>query len=235
MLMRLSTLVVLFAISTLLLAQEPVAAADEIHSGARGVAADSAANSDLDADQASLSAPGLDPLTPEQKTSRRALRLIEPMTLLSSAFGAGVDQWRSVPREWGQGSEAYAIRFASAEGFTAAHNAVALGFDIAFHLDPRYRRMPEARFGPRLWNAVSQTFIANKDSGGKTINVSEIAGNFGAGFISNAWQPAGYNSTGDALTRGALGLAYHSAKNVLREFLPNLLHPGKHVPASTGP
>ena len=216
--MKLLTRIVLFTIPTLLLAQEPIAAADETNSGARGAAASA-----------------LDPLTPEQKASQRALRLIEPMTLVSSAFGAGVDQWRNVPREWGQGSEAYAIRFASAEGFTAAHNAVALGVDIAFHLDPRYRRMPEARFGPRLWNAVSQTFIANKDSGGKTINVSEIAGNFGAGFIANAWQPAGYNSTGDALTRGALGLAYHSAKNVLREFLPNLLHPGKHASVSAGP
>jgi hypothetical protein len=217
--MRLLTLLVLFTIPTLLPAQESIAAVDEDNSGAPGAAA----------------APALDPLTPEQKASRRALRLIEPMTLLSSAFGAGIDQWRNVPRAWGQGSEAYAIRFASGEGFTAAHNAVALGFDIAFHLDPRYRPMREGRFGPRLWNAVSQTFIANKDSGGKTINVSEIAGNFGAGFIANAWQPAGYNSTGDALTRGALGLAYHSAKNVLREFLPNLLHPGKHASASTGP
>src|ERR1700722_1852649 len=120
--MKLLTRIVLFTIPTLLLAQEPIAAADETNSGARGAAASA-----------------LGPLTPEQKASQRALRLIEPMTLVSSAFGAGVDQWRNVPREWGQGSEAYAIRFASAEGFTAAHNAVALGFDIAFHLDPRYR------------------------------------------------------------------------------------------------
>jgi hypothetical protein len=228
--MRLLALVVLFTFPTLLLAEEPIAAADETDSDTRA-----AAPSTSDNTPASLSASVLEPLTPGQKVKRRTLRLIEPMTLFSSAFGAGIDQWRNLPPEWGQGSEAYAIRFASSEGFTAAHNAIGLGFDIAFHLDPRYRRMPEGRFGPRLWNAVSQTFIANKDSGGKTINVSEIAGNFGAGFVSNAWHPEGYNSTGDALTRGALGLAYHSAKNVLREFLPNLLHPGKHAPASTGP
>src|SRR5580700_5892305 len=53
------------------------------------------------------------PLTPEQKVKRRALRLIEPVTLVTSAFGAGIDQWRNVPEKWGQGSEAYAIRFAS--------------------------------------------------------------------------------------------------------------------------
>ena len=219
----------LLTIPAVLFAQQPIAATNGTHSEATAAAADSSS----DSDPASASpAPALDPLTPEQKATQRALRLVEPVTLLSSAFGAGIDQWRNIPREWGQGSEAYALRFASAEGFTAAHNAVALGFDVAFHLDPRYRRLPQAGFGARLWNAVSQTFIANKDSGGETINISEIAGNFGAGFISNTWEPAGYNSTGDALTRGALGLAYHSAKNVLREFLPDLLHPGRRSAVS---
>jgi len=220
--MKLLGLAALFTIPAFLVAQEPIASSNETQLNATGAAAGSPSDSG-----SATPAPVFDPLTPGQKAKRRALRLVEPVTLFGSAFGAGIEQLRNVPPQWGQGSEAYAMRFASAEGFTAAHNAVALGFDVAFHLDPRYRRLPQARFGPRLWNAVSQTFIANKDSGGKTINVSEIAGNFGAGFISNTWQPAGYNSTGDALTRGALGLAYHSAKNILREFLPDLLHPGK--------
>jgi hypothetical protein len=43
------------------------------------------------------------PLTPGQKVRRRALRLIEPVTLVSSAFGAGIEQWRNVPEAWGQG------------------------------------------------------------------------------------------------------------------------------------
>ena len=110
-------------------------------------------------------------------------------------------RWRDTPPQWGQGSEGYARRFASAEGFTAAHNGIALMFDLGFHLDPRYRRMPGAAFGARLRNAVGQTFIANKDSGGKMINVSEIAGNFGAGFIANSWYPAGYNSAWPMLSR----------------------------------
>jgi hypothetical protein len=79
-----------------------------------------------------------------------------------------------------------------------------------------------------MWNAVSQTFLANKDSGGRMINVSEIGGNFAAGFISNTWEPKGYNSTGDALVRGALGIAYHTARNVAREFLPDVMHPHRH-------
>jgi hypothetical protein len=171
------------------------------------------------------------PLTVQQKVTRRAWRLIEPVTLVDSAFGAGIEQWRDVPPQWGHGVEGYAKRFGSAEGFNAAHNGIGLGLDVAFHLDPRYRRMPDGTFKQRMLNAVSQTFLANKDSGGRMINVSEIAGNFGAGFVVNAWEPHGYNTTGDALVRGALGLAYHTGKNVMREFLPDLLHRGKQAPA----
>jgi hypothetical protein len=221
--MKLLHLGALFAVPAFLFAQEPIAACDD-----ETPLVDSPSNS-VQAPVARPNAP--DPLTAGQKATRRALRLVEPITLFSSAFGAGIDQLRNLPPQWGQESEGYARRFASAEGYTAAHNAVALGFDLTFHLDPRYRRMPEARFGPRMWNAVSQTFIANTDSGGKMINVSEIVGNFGAGFIANTWQPAGYNSTGDALTRAAFGLAYHTAKNAAREFLPDLLHRTKK-PAS---
>jgi len=173
----------------------------------------------------------LTPLTVKQKINRRAWRLIEPVTLVDSAFGAGIDQWRNVPPQWGQGAEGYARRFASSEGYTAAHNGIALGFDVALHLDPRYRRMPDGTFKQRIWNAVSQTFLANKDSGGRMINVSELAGNFGGGFVANAWEPHGYNTAGDALVRGALGLAYHTGKNVAREFLPGILHRGKQQPS----
>jgi len=40
--------------------------------------------------------------------------------------------------------------------------------------------------------------------------------------VANTWEPHGYNTAGDALTRGALGLAYHTGKNVVRELFPGL-------------
>jgi hypothetical protein len=155
---------------------------------------------------------------------------VEPVTLVSSAFGAGIAQWRDIPPQWGQGAAGYARRFGEAEGYIAAHNTVALGFDLGFHLDPRYHRMPDATFMPRLSNAIMQSFLAYKDSGGRMVNVSEIGGNFAAGLIANTWEPRGYNSWGDGLERGALGLLYHTGKNVAREFLPDLLHRGKKGP-----
>ena len=213
--MRILDLGLAFAVPVLLIAQTPV-------STSQGSSL-APANSTTEPAETSNSQPSAyPPLTAEQKAARRIRRLVEPVSLVSSAFGAGIDQWRNVPREWGQGVEGYARRFGSAEGYNASDAVIGLGFDVAFHLDPRYHRKPDARIGGRVWNAVSQTFLAYKDSGGRTINVSEIGGNFGAGFVANTWEPRGYNSTGDALTRGALGLTYHTAKNVVRELFPGL-------------
>ncbi len=76
----------------------------------------------------------------------------------------------------------------------------------------------------RLWNAVSQSFLAYRVSGGRTVNVSELAGNLGSGFVANTWEPAGSRSAMDGLDRGLLAIAFHTGKNVAREFLPDLLH-----------
>ncbi len=164
------------------------------------------------------------PLTPGQKVHRRALRVVEPVTAFTSAFSASFDQWRDTPPQWGEGAEGFAKRFGSAEAMNASHNIIALGGDLAFHLDPRYHRMPNGTVRARLWNAIGQSFIAYKDSGGRTINVSELAGNLGSGFIANTWEPAGYRSAVDGLDRGLWAIAFHTGRNVAREFLPDLLH-----------
>lgn len=213
--MKLSGISLILALPVLLVAQSP------------GEPAQHTAPAAVGGSVAPAPADPYTPLTPTQKVKRRALRLIEPVTLASSAASAGIDQWRRVPHNWDEGSEGYAIRFASAEGYTATHNTIALIFDESLHLDSRYRRMPEGSAKARIWNAVSQSFLAYKDSGGRTINVSEIGGNFGAGFIQGTWMPPGYRSANDSLERGALGLLFHTGKNVVREFLPNILHPGK--------
>ncbi len=197
------------AVPVLLVAQAPVPAA----------AVSGASNSAAEANAEPAAYP---PLTAEQKAARRLKRLVEPVNLLSSGFGAGIDQWKHDPKGWDLGAKGYGLRLGSAEGFNVSDGVIGLGFDVAFHLDPRYHRKPEARIGGRIWNAVSQTFLAYSDSGERKINVSEIGGNFGAGFIANTWEPRGSNSTGDALTRGALGIAYHTAKNVVRELIPSL-------------
>lgn len=172
------------------------------------------------------------PLSAKEKLEVRMRRIASPMTQLGALTGAAINQWRDEPSEWGQGWDAYATRVGSAEGIAVSYNAIGATSDLLFHLDPRYRRMPNGRVKARIWNAISQEFVAYKDSGGRMINVSTLAGSYGAGFIANTWEPADHSKASDAFVRGTLSIATHTGGNVAREFLPDLLRHFRHSPKS---
>jgi hypothetical protein len=171
-------------------------------------------------------------LTAKEKLELRILRVVSPITQIGVVAGAAIDQREDEPGKWGQGWGAYGTRVASAEGVNLSYNAVGATADLIFRLDPRYRRMPNGTFKARLWNAISQEFLAYKDSGGRVINVSTLAGSYGSEFISNTWEPAGSNKASDALTSGTLSIATHTGGNVAREFLPDLMRRFRHSPQS---
>jgi hypothetical protein len=168
------------------------------------------------------------PLSAKAKLEYRLRKMASPMTQFGAFTGAALNQWRDEPSEWGQGWDSYATRVASAEGVSAAYNAIGATSDLALHLDPRYRRMPNAKIQARIWNAISQEFLAYRDSGARMINVSTLAGSYGAGFIANTWEPPDHSKASDALIRGTLSIATHTGGNVAREFLPDLFHHLRH-------
>jgi hypothetical protein len=99
--------------------------------------------------------------------------------------------------------------------------------DDKLGLDPRFHHSDKTGFWPRALDAMGQTFAAYTDSGGRTFNVSEFAGVYGAGFLSDAWYPPGSRGVGDAVLRGSLSLGYNSASNVVKEFWPDLKRLGR--------
>src|SRR6185312_4983540 len=133
------------------------------------------------------------PLSAREKLEFRMRRMVSPMAQLGVLTGSAINQWRDEPAEWGQGWDGYGTRVASGEGVAVSYNAIVAVSAIALHLDPRYRRMPHATVKTRIWNAISQEFLAYRDSGGRTINVSTLAGSYGAGFIANTWEPADHS------------------------------------------
>lgn len=174
------------------------------------------------------------PLTAKEKLELRLRRIVSPMTQLGVLTGSAINQWRDEPSEWGQGWDAYGTRVASAEGVALSYSTIGAASDMALHLDPRYRRMPNGTVKARIWNAISQEFLAYKDSGGRMINVSTLAGSYGAGFIANAWEPADHAKASDAFVRGTLSIATHTGGNVAREFLPDLIHHFRHSGKAQG-
>ena len=162
------------------------------------------------------------PLSASAKIETRFGHLVDPLTFVWSAAGAGIGQWRDSPPEWGQGAAGLARRFAASEGYKLTQNSLAIGFDTVLRLDPRFHPSHETGIWPRVRSAVGQTFFAYKDSGGRMFNYSEICSSYGAGLIANSWFPAHSNGGMNALERGTISLSLNTASNVAKEFWPDI-------------
>jgi hypothetical protein len=162
------------------------------------------------------------PLSPSEKAVTRFKCMVDPLGVVYSAAAAGIGQWQDEPPEWQQGAGGVARRFAASQGWKAAQNSIALGFDTTFGLDPRFHRSRETGFWPRLRGALSQTVVAYTDSGGRAFNYSKVGGSYGASFLANSWFPAHSNGAGDAAERGTIGLGLNAASNVMKEFWPDV-------------
>jgi hypothetical protein len=82
-------------------------------------------------------------------------------------------------------------------------NTVGLGVIFADGEDPRHYPTGQHGIWKRGLFAARQTLISRKVSGGEMPDFSRIAGAYAAGFVSNAWYPARYANTRDALYRGS--------------------------------
>lgn len=125
--------------------------------------------------------------------------------------------------------EGYGKRFASSFGQKAVNRSIRIGLNGVLHEDPRYFTSGRSGIWGRTLYAVSQTFVAHKDSGGTRIAYSRFAGDFGAAYVSRQWHPDSYHTTGDYLTSGITSVGIDAAKNVFSEFWPDvkrILHRG---------
>ena len=143
-----------------------------------------------------------------------------------SAMGAGITQATNTPSEWGQGAAGFAKRFGSAFGKHIVKNAIKYPAAKVFHEEFSYRPSDKTGFGPRLKYALTGTVITHKTTTGKpTLYKSELAGAFGSGLISRAWQPASTRSVSMGFASGGITLGVDAAGNVVREFWPEIRHP----------
>lgn len=172
---------------------------------------------------------------PEESDTKHYLKhTYGPTAIAKSAASAGVAQIQNTPSEWHQGVAGFGRRFASAFGFHIVKKSIE--FPVAHFLHEQYGYHPSEKTGAkaRLMYAVTSVVITHKvRTGEATINGGELAGDFGAGFISRLWQPASTRTIGAGLTSAGTTLAIDAAYNVVREFWPEIRHPHSHsaVPA----
>ncbi len=148
-------------------------------------------------------------------------RVLGKEAITGSAAAATFGTLRNHPHEWGKGPAGFAKRFASHMGQHAIKSGIEMGVAGIRHENLHYQRSNLHGTWPRMKYAVVHTFIVPRtNKPGKTVAVSRISGNIGAGLISRAWQPASAAGLGAGLASGGIGIGAEVGANMAREFWP---------------
>ena len=163
------------------------------------------------------------PVRPE-RFSEFLLATVGPVPLIGEAAGAAVGQWTNAPKEWGQGWNAYAKRFGSNLAYNGIRQTITYGGSLALGEDTRYFASRRSGFWPRTRHALVATFTARHADGRETFRISGTAGVIGASSFSSIWGPDSWKGPGNIAANAGISFVSTAASNVVREFLPDILH-----------
>jgi len=148
---------------------------------------------------------------------------LDPVTFMTAAFNAGIDQAENDDREFGQGWGGYGKRFSAdyadqASGYFFGQFL----YPTIFREDPRYYRLGHGSTGRRLYHAVAHIGVAHSDKGGEMPNYANWFATVSAASLSNLYHPG--NRRGFSPTAETIGWSFANQAGflVLREFWPEI-------------
>jgi hypothetical protein len=168
-------------------------------------------------------------LTEKQRFLDYLLNTAGPVPLIGEAAFSAIDQWRDSPPEWGQGWGAFGKRYASNLAYNGVRQTISYGTSILFHEDNRYFASTAQGFLPRTGHALISTFTARHPDGRQSFSFSSVAGVVGASAISSIWGPPSFKGVGNIAEIAGISFAATAGLNVVREFLPDVLHKRRPV------
>jgi hypothetical protein len=165
-----------------------------------------------------------EPLTDRQRFNEYLRTTVGILPIVSSAASAGFSQWMDSPKEWGQGAAGYGRRVADSFGFNAVRTTITFASSIPLHEDNRYFASTRSSFGGRVAHALLSPVTARGVNGHRKFSFSSTGGMVGATLIEQAWAPPSWRSGGYIAHTLAVTYAWTAGMNLVREFVPDLLH-----------
>jgi hypothetical protein len=148
---------------------------------------------------------------------------LDPVTFLSSAFSAGMDQASDRDPTFGQGASGYGKRFAADFADQASSKFLKdFAYPSIFAEDPRYYRLAHGSVKKRFLHATGHVFVAHHVDGTHMPNYSEWLGTVSAAALSNAYHPGNERGIGPVAKRVGYALIQDVGFDVLREFWPEI-------------
>jgi hypothetical protein len=161
-------------------------------------------------------------LSVKEKLRYDARHLFEIDNLVYAGIGAGFDQLRDRPSEWGEGASGFGERYASHVGQYVIQRSIMFPVQAIDHEDTRYFRSKRASIGGRVGDAFLHTIWRHDDSGGMMPAYSEFIGDYGAAALSRMWWPQRFHTGSAIFIAGSDTVLVDAGINVLHEFTPDL-------------
>jgi hypothetical protein len=136
---------------------------------------------------------------------------------------AGIDMASRAQPSFGQGAEGFGKYYWHVFVDGAIENYMTEAIvPAATKEDPRYYTLGKGGLAKRTGYAVSRLFITRTNSGGSTVNLSEIVGAGAAAGIGNAYYPAESNPWVKTYQRWGTQIGLDGIFNMLKEFWPDV-------------
>jgi len=163
------------------------------------------------------------PLTTKLKYQLAWKSATDPVTIVGTAFLAGMQQAGDQYSEFGQGAQGYGKRFGTAYADVVAATFLSGAvFPSLLKQDPRYFYKGSGSTRSRIGRAVSNSFICKGDNGRWQINYSNIGGSFGGAAISSTYYPT-KNQASVILSNGFIRMGESSLAGIFQEFVARKL------------
>ena len=159
-----------------------------------------------------------------ERVSEFLMSTVGPIPLFGEAAGAGIGQWANWPKEWGQGWGAFGKRFGSNLAYNGIRQTVTYGGSLALGEDTRYFASRDSGWWPRTRHALVSTFTARHSDGKDSFSYSATGGVIAASALSSIWGPASWKGPGNIAENAGISFASTAGVNLVREFLPDILH-----------
>jgi len=179
------------------------------------------------------------PQTPRQKVVTATEDNFDYTALLFAGVIAADSFVSKATPEFHQGAAGYARYYWHTVADQSVENYfVELIVPAVTHEDSRYYAMGTegGGFWKRAGYSLSRVVVTKKDSGGKTVNISEIAGSAAAVSVSNFYYPTKEQTVHDGLRDWGLDMTYDAVTFAFHEFWPDISNAvfgskGKKAPA----